>query len=66
MAKERQIEEIVSFVNSHKESFASKIVCHRIIGDRNLEISEEIVKELSKKLPNAKQEDIDACYVIIK
>jgi len=66
LAREKQIEEILTFVNLHKESFASKIVCNRILGDKNLEISEEIVKELTEVLPNAKQEDIDACYVIIK
>ncbi|MDI3540650.1 MAG: hypothetical protein PWP66_188 [Thermosediminibacterales bacterium] len=66
MDRERKIQEIISFVQSHKESFASKIVCHRILGDKNLEISEEIVNELRIKLPRAKQDDIDACYFIVK
>lgn len=66
MDKSRKIEEILSFVDMHKESLASKTVCARILGDKQAEVGPETINELRIKLPNAEDDEIDACYYLVK
>ncbi|SHH70685.1 hypothetical protein SAMN02745135_01762 [Caloranaerobacter azorensis DSM 13643] len=66
MDRDMQISSIISFVDSNRESMASKMVCAKVLGQKNERINDEIVRELHARLPRAKQEVIDDCFEIIK
>jgi hypothetical protein len=64
--KEKQIEEILRFVARHKGSHASHNVCSRILGGDFYGIDEQVMDELKSKLPEADNDELEACYYIIK
>ncbi len=63
--RERKIEDIINFVNDHRESMASQIVSRRILGD-GYAVSGEGMNELKNALTNAGEEEIDSLFYIIK
>lgn len=64
--RQKQIEEIVSFVARHRNSHASHTVCSRILGDDYLGIDRETISALRDKLPDIEDDEFEACYYIIK
>jgi hypothetical protein len=64
--KEKQIEEILQFVARHKGSHASHNVCSRILGGDFYGIDEQVINELKSKLPEVDNDELEACYYIIK
>ncbi|WP_069650141.1 hypothetical protein [Caloranaerobacter ferrireducens] len=66
MDRDVQISSIISFVDNNRESMASRMVCAKVLGQKDGRINDEIVKELHARLPRAKQEVIDDCFEIIK
>lgn len=66
MDRNKKIEEIIDFIDMHKESLASKTVCARILGDIHAEVGLETINELRIKLPNAEEDEIEACYYLVK
>jgi hypothetical protein len=63
--KEKKIQEIINFVNDHRESMASQIVGRRMLGDGTL-TSNERLEELKNALFNASEDEIDSLYYIVK
>lgn len=66
MEREKQIQEILDFVSRHKSSHASRTVCARILGDSFMGINDEAIDELRARLPKADNDELEACYYIIK
>jgi hypothetical protein len=64
--REKQIEEIIDFVSRHKNSHASRVVCARILGNKFMGIDDEALDELRSRLPRADNDELEACYYIIK
>jgi hypothetical protein len=64
--RSKKVEEIVEFVGMHKESLASKSICARILGDKNVVVGAETINELRLRLPNAEADELDACYYLVK
>lgn len=64
--KEKQMDEIVQFVVRHKGSYASHAVCSRILGGDYYGIDEQVINELKSKLPEINNDELEACYYIIK
>lgn len=64
--RDQKIEEIVSFVDHYKDTIASKSVCARILGDKHIKIDNEVVNELRARLPNASEDELNACYYLVK
>lgn len=64
--KQKQIDEIVSFVAKHRNSHASHTVCLRILGDDYLGVDRETINALREKLPDVEEDEFEACYYIIK
>ncbi|HHV63222.1 MAG TPA: hypothetical protein GXX51_11370 [Firmicutes bacterium] len=65
MGRNDKIKRILEFVKEHKESQATRIVCGRILGRYDAEISDENLVELREGLRKAGDDDIDSLYVII-
>lgn len=65
MDREVKISSIISFVDTNRESMASKIVCGKVLGEKDRRIDDGLVKELHAKLPRANEEVIDDCFQII-
>ncbi len=63
--KEKRIEDIVNFVNDHRESTASQIVGRRILGYGDIMTGEKI-NELKNALSNADEDEINSLFYIIK
>ncbi|RKD34282.1 hypothetical protein [Thermohalobacter berrensis] len=66
MNRDTQIKSILSFVDEHRESTASRIVAAKILGEKNRRVDDEIIKELHAKLPRATHDVIDECFQIIE
>jgi hypothetical protein len=64
--KQKQIMEIVDFVKRNKGSYASHTVCARVLGEDYFGINSETIVELRDRLPQIDDEEIEACYYIIK
>jgi len=64
--KGKQIEEIIDFVSQHKSSHASRTVCARILGDSFVGINDDAIDELRARLPGADNDEVEACYYIVK
>ncbi|NPV54127.1 MAG: hypothetical protein HPY71_11475 [Firmicutes bacterium] len=65
MGRNDKIEKILEFVREHRESQATRVVCGRILGRYDAEISDENLGELRKGLQKANDDDVDSLYVII-
>ncbi|MTI66559.1 MAG: hypothetical protein FH753_08155 [Firmicutes bacterium] len=65
MRREEEIASIISFVDENRESTASKIVCGKILGEKDRKIDDGMVRELHSRLPRTKGDIIDDCYHII-
>lgn len=66
MNREKEINEILNFVERYKESMASQMVLAKILGDKSVKVNDETINELRNKLSRAKEEELEACYYIIK
>lgn len=66
MDREKEINEILDFVERHKESMASQMVLAKILGDKSVKIDNKTIDELRNKLSRAREEDLESCYYIIK
>ena len=64
--RQSQMDEIFEFVSRNKYSHASRVVCNRIVGGGFMGIDEDILGELRDKLPSVPEEELEACYYIIK
>ena len=60
------MEQIYNFVSRNKFSHASRVVCTRIVGGGFMGIDEEVLEELKEKLPAVADEELQACYYMIK
>ncbi|MDI3310758.1 MAG: hypothetical protein QJR05_04945 [Thermoanaerobacterium sp.] len=66
MNREKEISEIMDFVERYKESMASQMVVSRILGDKGAKVNEETIDKLKNRIVNAAEDDLEACYYIIK
>lgn len=64
--RRKQMEEIVDFVSRNRNSFATHAVCSRILGDRYIGIGENTINDLKAMLPQTSDDELEACYYIIK
>jgi len=64
--REEKINEIITFVDRYKDSLASKTICARILGDRHIEINNNVIEELKHRLPRSDEEELEACYYLVK
>jgi hypothetical protein len=64
--REEKINEIITFVDRYKDSLASKTVCARILGNRHIEIDDDVIEELKHRLPRSDEEELEACYYLVK
>jgi hypothetical protein len=61
--RKKQIKEILYYVDNHRDSHLSRNVCARILGETERPtIDDEMIRELKIKLPNTKQEEIQAMF----
>lgn len=61
-----QIDEIYDFVSRNKFSHASRTVCARIVGGGFIGIDDGVLEELKERLPSVPEDELEACYYIIK
>ncbi|HPM11291.1 MAG TPA: hypothetical protein PK941_12720 [Paludibacter sp.] len=61
-----QMDEIYDFVKRHKFSHASRAVCSRIVGEGFMGIDQDVLDDLKEKLPEIPEDELEACYYIIK
>ncbi|SNX54900.1 hypothetical protein [Thermoanaerobacterium sp. RBIITD] len=66
MDRDKEISEIVDFVERYKESMASQMVMSRILGDKSAKVDNETIAELKHHIENANDDELEACYYIIK
>ncbi|MDI3476550.1 MAG: hypothetical protein PWQ59_75 [Thermoanaerobacterium sp.] len=66
MDREKEISEIMDFVERYKESMASQMVVSRLLGDKGAKVNEETIDKLRNRISNAAEDDLEACYYIIK
>ncbi|KXG78549.1 MAG: hypothetical protein PWP45_15 [Tepidanaerobacteraceae bacterium] len=64
--RQKQIEEILDFVTHHKNSLASINICARLLGDKFIQVDDEVIQELKVKLPRADSEELESFYYMIK
>jgi hypothetical protein len=61
--RKQQIKEILYYVDNHRDSHLSRNVCAKILGEtERATIDDEMVRELKIKLPNVKQEEVQAIF----
>lgn len=65
MEKDKIVQEIISFVNENRQSYASRTVCNRILG-RTEDIDNNTVAQLKNAINNADDNDLQSCYDLIK
>lgn len=65
MEQEKMIDQIVSFVEQHRESQASVAVCRRILGHYPEELDQSILNDLRQGLERAGEDEVESCYYIV-
>lgn len=60
------IEQIMEFVEQHRESHATRNIFRRILGAYPERIDQGMLSDLQKGLEEAGPDEIEACYYIIK
>lgn len=65
MNREKEISEIMDFVERYKESMASQMVVSRILGDKGAKVNEETIDKFKNRIVSAADDDLEACYYII-
>lgn len=65
MNREKQVSSIINYVDNNKNSLESKRICAMILGEKEREVNDELMKELHTRLPRAKQDVLNSCYNII-
>jgi len=60
------IEQIMDFVEQHRESHASRSVFRRILGTYPEKVDHGLLSDLQKGLEEAEPDVVEACYYIIK
>lgn len=63
--REREIQRIMDFVRSHRNSYASLAVCRRALDQGLSEVTEPIIAQLEEYLAQAPTEEIEAYYSIV-
>ncbi|WP_425446967.1 hypothetical protein [Dethiothermospora halolimnae] len=66
MNREKQVSSIINYVDNNKNSIESKRICTMILGEKDREVNDELIKELHARLPRAKQDVLNSCYNIIE
>lgn len=66
MERLKEINEIIDFVERYKESTASQIIMSRILGGYYSSVDDSVISELKNRISNANDDDIEACYYIVK
>lgn len=64
--RQKQIEDIVNFVNRNRNSHASLTICSRVLGNDFLGIDRQTINELRTKLPGVDEDELESYYYIIK
>ncbi|MDK2991763.1 MAG: hypothetical protein PWP48_996 [Clostridiales bacterium] len=65
MEKDKMAREIISFVSDNKQSYASRAVCGRILGQTG-DVDNSTVMQLKSAINNADDNDLQSCYDLIK
>ncbi len=66
MDRGMMIEQIMDFVEQHRESHASRNVFRRILGTYPEKVDRGLLSDLQKGLEDAEPDVVEACYYIIK
>jgi len=64
--RQKKIQEILDFVTHHKNSLASINICARLLGDKFVQVDDEVLQELKVKLPRADSDELESFYYMIK
>lgn len=64
--REEKIQEILNFVEKHRESHASRTVCKEILGDYYVSLDAETREQLQERLSKADEDQFNYCYYLIK
>lgn len=60
-----EIDQILSFVGDHRESYASLAVCRRALDQGLASVTEPVLSELEHHLEQAPDDEVEAYYYII-
>ncbi len=62
--RQDMIHHILSYINDHKDSRASQVVCAQILGDKRAQVNDETMRELKARLSRATDEVLSSCYYL--
>jgi hypothetical protein len=65
MERSQQVQQILDFINSHPESYASLAVCRRALDPGLPQVDRSIIDDLADYLHQAPGDEIAAYYSII-
>ncbi|KUK31759.1 MAG: Uncharacterized protein XD63_0970 [Thermoanaerobacterales bacterium 50_218] len=59
------IDEILSFIERHQESYATRSICRQLIGDYPEKMTSETLYWLKKSLEKADHQEIEGYYYLV-
>lgn len=64
--KQGKIDEILEFVERHRESHASRSVCREILGDYYVPFDHETKEQLKERLTEVEEDRLNYCYYLVR